>query len=97
MLPISTQSRLLLQPLSPVQTLKRMEGWLQHPLMEVAQPGRGHGDLLRQLIEAPGTAGHHPGDAHLAALAACRACASAIHRAQRTDQPSGARRGLTSP
>lgn len=46
-----------------------MESWLQHPLMEVVQPGRGHWQQLRLLLEAAGTAGNLTSDAHLAALA----------------------------
>lgn len=66
---ISTQSRLMLQPLRPVQALTLVDGWLQHPLVELVQPGPAHWGLLRQLIEQAGTAGNLTNDAHLAALA----------------------------
>ena len=66
---ISTQSRLMLQPLRPVQALTLVDSWLQHPLVELVQPGPAHWGLLRQLIEQAGTAGNLTNDAHLAALA----------------------------
>ena len=66
---ISTQSRLMLQPLSPGQALALVESWLQHPLVQVVQPGPSHWSVLRLLIEQAGTAGNLTSDAHLAALA----------------------------
>jgi len=66
---ISTQSRLMLQPLRPAQALELVEGWLQHPLVELVQPGPAHWEVLRLLIEQAGTAGNLSNDAHLAALA----------------------------
>jgi toxin-antitoxin system PIN domain toxin len=66
---ISTQSRLMLQPLSPVQAMDLVDGWLRHPLVEVVQPGPRHWSVLRQLLQEAGTAGHLTSDAHLAALA----------------------------
>ncbi|MFO8237865.1 MAG: TA system VapC family ribonuclease toxin [Prochlorococcaceae cyanobacterium] len=66
---ISTQSRLMVQPLSPAQALELVEGWLGHPLVEVLQPGPSHWSVLRLLIQEAGTAGNLTSDAHLAALA----------------------------
>ena len=66
---ISTQRRLMLQPLSPAQALALVEGWLRHPLVEVVQPGPSHWSVLRLLIQEAGTAGNLTSDAHLAALA----------------------------
>ena len=66
---ISTQSRLMLQPLSPDQAMELVESWLQHPLVEVVQPGPSHWSVLRVLLEGAGTAGNLTSDAHLAALA----------------------------
>ncbi len=66
---ISTQSRLMLQPLSPAQAMELVEGWLQHPLVEMVQPGPDHWSVLRLLIQEAGTAGNLTSDAHLAALA----------------------------
>jgi hypothetical protein len=36
---ISTQSRLMLHPLSPDQAMELVETWLHHPLVAVVQPG----------------------------------------------------------
>ncbi|MFW6731516.1 MAG: type II toxin-antitoxin system VapC family toxin [Synechococcus sp.] len=66
---ITTQSRLMQRPLTSVQAMELVEGWLQHPLVEVIQPGPGHWSLLRRLIQEAGTAGNLTSDAHLAALA----------------------------
>jgi toxin-antitoxin system PIN domain toxin len=66
---ISTQSRLMLQPLSPAQALELVDGWLQHPSVELVQPGPSHWGVLRLLIQEAGTAGNLTSDAHLAALA----------------------------
>lgn len=66
---ISTQSRLMRHPLSPSQVLMLVDGWLQHPLVNVVQPGAGHWETLCQLIRTAGSAGNLTSDAHLAALA----------------------------
>lgn len=66
---IATQSRLMLRPLTAAQAMELVEGWLQHPLVEVVQPGPRHWDELRRLIREAGTAGNLTSDAHLAALA----------------------------
>jgi toxin-antitoxin system PIN domain toxin len=66
---ISTQSRLMLQPLSPAQALELVDGWLHHPSVELVQPGPSHWSVLRLLIQEAGTAGNLTSDAHLAALA----------------------------
>jgi toxin-antitoxin system PIN domain toxin len=66
---ISTHSRLMLQPLRPQQAMDLVEGWLQHPLVEVIEPGPSHWSVLRLLLEEAGTAGNLTSDAHLAALA----------------------------
>ncbi len=66
---ISTQSRLMLKPLSPTQAVDLVDSWLQHPLVEVVQPGPTHWNVLRLLLEEAGTAGNLTADAHLAALA----------------------------
>ncbi|MFM7733729.1 MAG: type II toxin-antitoxin system VapC family toxin [Cyanobium sp.] len=66
---ISTQSRLMQRPLTPAQAIELVEGWLQHPLVEVVQPGACYWSVLRRLIQEAGTAGNLTSDAHLAALA----------------------------
>ncbi len=66
---ISTQRRLMQQPLSPTQAIELVEGWLEHPQVTVVQPGPSHWSILRLLIKEAGTAGNLTMDAHLAALA----------------------------
>ena len=66
---ISTQSRLMQSPLTPVQALELVEGWRQHPLVAEVQPGPSHWSVLRRLLEEAGMAGNLTSDAHLAALA----------------------------
>jgi toxin-antitoxin system PIN domain toxin len=66
---ISTQSRLMQQPLSSSQAIALVEGWLDHPLVTVLQPGPSHWGILRRLLQNAGTAGNLTSDAHLAALA----------------------------
>ena len=66
---ISTQARLMRQPLSTAEALDLVEGWLQQPLVQLVLPGPDHWSLLRQLLQAVGRAGNLTPDAHLAALA----------------------------
>ncbi|MEI6830896.1 MAG: type II toxin-antitoxin system VapC family toxin [Synechococcaceae cyanobacterium ELA445] len=66
---ISTQARLMRQPLTPAEALDLVEGWLQQPLVQLVVPGPDHWSLLRQLLHAVGSAGNLTPDAHLAALA----------------------------
>lgn len=49
--------------------MELVESWLQHPLVEVIQPGPRHWTVLRVLLEQAGIAGNLTSDAHLAALA----------------------------
>jgi toxin-antitoxin system PIN domain toxin len=69
MVRISTQARLMRQPLSTAEALDLVEGWLQQPLVQLVLPGPDHWSLLRQLLQAVGRAGNLTPDAHLAALA----------------------------
>ena len=71
---ISTQARILQNPLSPSQALDLVDGWLQQPMVELVEPGPDHWDILRQLIGGAGTAGNLTSDAHLAALAIEQDC-----------------------
>jgi toxin-antitoxin system PIN domain toxin len=66
---ISTQSRLMLKPLSSLLALELVEGWLQQPLVDLVQPGPDHWRVLSRFIREVGTAGSLTSDAHLAALA----------------------------
>ncbi len=71
---ISTQARILQNPLSPSQALDLVDGWLQQPMVELIEPGPDHWDILRRLIGEAGTAGNLTSDAHLAALAIEQDC-----------------------
>lgn len=66
---LTTRQGILVRPLSPDQALSFVEEWLEHPLVEVVSPGRGHWPILRNLLSVAGTAGNLTTDAHLAALA----------------------------
>lgn len=66
---ISTQQRLMQRPLSPAQALDLVEGWMNHPLVHIVDPGPTHWSILRLLLEQAGTVGNHCNGAHLAALA----------------------------
>jgi len=66
---ISTQPRLMRQPLSTAEALDLVEGWLMQPLVQLVLPGPDRWSLLRQLLHAVGRASNLTPDAHLAALA----------------------------
>lgn len=66
---ISTQPRLLQQPLRSEQALALVDGWLGLAVVEPINPGPRHWPLLQLLIQETGTAGNLTADAHLAALA----------------------------
>jgi toxin-antitoxin system PIN domain toxin len=66
---ISTRTGLFRRPLEPNAALDLIDRWLEHPLVEIVEPGPAHLSILRQLISTLGTAGNLASDAHLAALA----------------------------
>jgi uncharacterized protein len=66
---ISTSARIVVTPLSPAAAFDQVEEWLAQPSATLLHPGRRHLALLRELVEASGTAGNLTTDAHLAALA----------------------------
>ena len=66
---ISTNSSIYAQPLGPDAALDLIDDWLDHPGSAVVGPGPEHQRLLREIIEATGTAGNLTSDAHLAAVA----------------------------
>ncbi len=51
------------------QALDVVEEWLALPSVVVVHPGLRHAAVLRELLDAAGTAGNLVPDAHLAALA----------------------------
>jgi toxin-antitoxin system PIN domain toxin len=71
---ISTQQRLLQQPLRPSQALELVDGWFNHPVVQIVEPGPRNWSILSGLLAEAGTAGNHTNDAHLAALAIEHRC-----------------------
>ncbi len=66
---ISTNPRVLQQPVPADQALGLIEGWLDHLRVETIEPGPGHWAILRMLQAKAGTPANLTNDAHLAALA----------------------------
>ena len=66
---ISTQARLLQNPLRPSQAMELVDGWLQQSSVDLVEPGPAHWTILCRLIGEVGAAGNLTSDAHLAALA----------------------------
>jgi toxin-antitoxin system PIN domain toxin len=66
---LSTRPTVFANPLSPRETLDIIDGWLHRSCTTIVHPGDRHASLLRELLEAVGTAGNLTSDAHLAALA----------------------------
>jgi uncharacterized protein len=66
---IVTNPRAMARPLTPVAAVDQVEEWLAQPPAAVVHPGRRHLPIVRELLEAAGTAGNLTTDAHLAALA----------------------------
>ncbi|MEB3322884.1 MAG: type II toxin-antitoxin system VapC family toxin [Synechococcaceae cyanobacterium] len=71
---ISTHPRVLKRPLTVEQALGLIDGWLDHPLVQLIEPGPAHWGILRTLSAEAGTAGNLSTDAHLAALAIEHGC-----------------------
>jgi uncharacterized protein len=66
---ITTNPRIMPEPLSPEQAVSVADGWLSQPVVRVLNPGEEHWRLLKELLMQTGTAGNLTTDAHLAALA----------------------------
>ena len=66
---LSTNPRVFEAPLGPAEAFDIVDGWLAHPCSTVVHPTERHAVVLRELLEALGTAGNLTTDAHLAALA----------------------------
>jgi len=65
---ITTNPRIMPDPLQPEQAASIIDEWLELPVVEILQPGREHWILLKEMIEESGTAANLTTDAHLAAL-----------------------------
>lgn len=66
---ISTNPRVYDQPLSVAEALDQLDKWIELPSTALVTPTSRHRTILRDLIEASGTAANLTTDAHLAALA----------------------------
>lgn len=66
---ITTNSRILDNPLDVAEACRRVRSWLAQPQTLLIDPGDRHADILFRLLESLGTAGNLTTDAHLAALA----------------------------
>jgi toxin-antitoxin system PIN domain toxin len=71
---ITTRSGILLNPLRPSAALAFVASWLEQAFVRPIGPGDNHSPILRNLLEASGTAGNLTSDAHLAALALEHGC-----------------------
>lgn len=66
---ITTNPRVMNEPLEPPAALDIIRTWLARPNVTVPQPTDRHFDLLEELLDATGVGGNLVSDAHLAALA----------------------------
>jgi len=66
---ISTNPRVYDQPLSVADALDQLDEWIDLSSTALVAPASRHRTILRDLIEAAGTAANLTTDAHLAALA----------------------------
>ena len=66
---ITTNPRILDDPLDVGGAIRRVRSWLAQPQTVLIHPGDRHADILFGLLDAAGTAGNLTTDAHLAALA----------------------------
>lgn len=69
---LATNAQVFPEPLTPKQTMDRVEVWVTHPKTRLLGETDEHWRILRQLLEETGTAGNLTTDAHLAALAISR-------------------------
>lgn len=67
---LSTKAGLFPRPLTPTESLGRVDAWLAAAPAVLLHPGPEHARLLRDMLAATGTGGNLVNDAHLAALAA---------------------------
>ena len=66
---ISTNSRILENPLDVGGACHRVRSWLAQPQTVLIHPGERHAEILFGLLEEAGAAGNLTTDAHLAAMA----------------------------
>jgi hypothetical protein len=66
---LTTHPRVFERPLEVDQAVAYVDEWLAQPVADVVAPGANHWPILRNLLEATGSAGNLVTDAHIAALA----------------------------
>ena len=66
---LTTRAPVLREPLPVDAALRVVQGWLDHPAVQLLQPGPRHMDILSRLLLAAGRAGNLANDAHIAAIA----------------------------
>jgi toxin-antitoxin system PIN domain toxin len=66
---IGTHVRVFEQPLTAEEACTAVETWLDRPMVDVAEPGPRHWEILRGLLVGSQASGNLVTDAHLAALA----------------------------
>jgi uncharacterized protein len=66
---LTTRPAVMSNPLTPDEAMDYVDEWLAQSCVAVVQPTLRHAALLRELLNAVGTAGNRVPDAHLAALA----------------------------
>lgn len=66
---ITTNARVMTQPLNARVAVGYVEGWLALPIVTTPAPTGRHTAILVELLEATGVGGNLVSDAHLAALA----------------------------
>jgi len=66
---LTTNRKVVAQPLSVAEVMGRLASWLELPHVHVAQPSDTHFSRLRSELERLGTAANLTTDAHLAVIA----------------------------
>lgn len=66
---LTTNPRVMPKPLEPAEALAVVDKWLSHPVVRTVVPTARHWNIVKELLDAAGTAGNLTSDAHLAALA----------------------------
>ena len=66
---VCTQHRSVEKPIEPVESLRFVDEWLNHPNVMLVDPAPNHWELFCDLIVGVGRAGKLTTDAHLAAIA----------------------------
>jgi toxin-antitoxin system PIN domain toxin len=66
---ITTHRSILKSPVAVGDALQRVQTWLDHPHVQIVDPGEKHAEILFRLLSKVGSGGNLTTDAHLAALA----------------------------